>query len=124
MGTRIEDLTELVQSQAKILASRYGIKGMLSAGVLLLSKLDEVGQVRAVDEANATNTTKETRLGPSTLPKKSLQDAIQIIKEMCEVERQQPGTVFRVLAPEEQAVIEEFRKLISPEKKAKKTRLA
>jgi len=37
-----------------------------------------------------------------------------MIKEMVEVEKQQPGTIYRVLSHKEQKIIDEFRKLIIP----------
>lgn len=53
-------------------------------------------------------------------PKKSLRDAILMIKEMVEVEKQQPGTIFRVLAPAEQKIMDDFIKAIGPEPQKKK----
>ena len=58
-------------------------------------------------------------------PKKSLQDALQMIKEMVAIEEQQPGTIYRVLSPAEQKIVDDFIKAVGPDqqkqrKKAKK----
>ncbi len=57
--------------------------------------------------------------------KKSLQDALQMIKEMVQVEKQQPGTIYRVLSPDEQKTVDDFIRAVGPDqqkqrKKAKK----
>lgn len=40
--------------------------------------------------------------------------AIAQMKEMVEVEQQQPGTVYRVLSAEDQKVLNDFRRLVGP----------
>ena len=43
-----------------------------------------------------------------------------MVKEMVEVEKQQPGTVYKLFSPEEQSPLEEFGKVIGPEPKKQK----
>ena len=80
------DLTEFVQPIKERLVPIYGLKGILSAGILVFSKLPAEDREKAITEAQGLKIDKTS--------KKSLQGTIQIIKEMLEVERQQPGTVF------------------------------
>ncbi|MFH1370390.1 MAG: hypothetical protein ABII09_03780 [Planctomycetota bacterium] len=66
---------------------------------------------------------KQSPQPASKNPRRQLHDAIAQIKEMVEIERQQPGTIYRVLDSGEQKVLDEFRKLVGP-KERKKTRSA
>ncbi len=59
----------------------------------------------------------------SKAPRKQLHDAITRIKEMVEIEHQQPGTIYRVLDSDEQKVLDDFKKLVGP-KQRKKSRSA
>jgi len=59
-----------------------------------------------------------------TTSRKSLREAIGRIKEMVEIEQQQPGTIYRVLDKDEQRVLDEFRKLVAPKGRKRKTRSA
>ena len=114
MGKTTVDLTEIAQSIKKGLMPIFGLKNVLSAGLLLFSKLSAEQQKHAIAEANGLQVESEPT------EKKTLQGALDMIKEMVEVEKQQPGTIFRVLTTEEQSVINEFRKLIEPKLKPKK----
>jgi hypothetical protein len=53
-------------------------------------------------------------------PREQLHNAIEHFKEMLEIERQQPGTIYRVLDIEEQKVLNDFRELMSEHQKEKK----
>jgi len=107
-------LTKSSQEIKEDLAPIFGLKNILSAGLILFGKLSDKEQKHAIAEANKALTEE------SSGDKTSLQQMIQMIKEMVEVERQQPGTVFRVLGHEEQRILDEFRKLITPKFKQKK----
>ena len=90
--------------------------GKLSQDALLAKAL--------LDTVEAREEISEKKTIPA--PKKTLQDAILIIKEMVEVEEQQPGTLYRVLAPAEQKIMDDFIKVVSPQqqKQKKKTKKA
>jgi hypothetical protein len=104
--------------------------GALSAAVKLWIKLPPEVQARLLIETEFDNTFDETAkeikkesFGQST--REQLHGAIERIKEMVEIERQQPGTIYKVLDVEEQKVLNAFRELvIEPQKKKKKTKRA
>jgi len=96
------------------LEKAFSLKAICSAGVLLFDKLSGDEQKQAIAEAN------EAKIIPTQ--KKALHNAIQIIKEMAEVEKQQPGTIYRVLAPAEQKIVDDFIKAVSPESQKQKKR--
>jgi len=103
-------LTKTAQPIANRLIVRCGsLKRVLSAGVLALDKLG--AEEREELMALAAGITSELT------PKNSLHNALEMIKEMTEVEKQQPGTVFRVLSRDEQKILDEFRLLITPKKR-------
>jgi hypothetical protein len=52
-------------------------------------------------------------------PRKQLHNAIEHLKEMVQIEQQQPGTIYRVLDQDEQKIIDEFRALVGPRQKKK-----
>jgi len=114
-------LAENVQKIKDDLAPIYGLKNILSAGLILFGKLTSDQQKNAIVEAKKI-------ISKSAPSKKSdqtsLHDAVSMIKDMLEVEKQQPGTVYRVLNHEEQAVIDEFREAFGLQFKAKKVKKA
>lgn len=109
------NLTEKAQAVKEDLAPVFGLKNILSAGLILLDKLSAQQQKSTIAEANDEKTKQAD--------KKTLKEVIAAIKEMVEVERQQPGTVFRVLSYDEEKIIDEFRQLAEPEKKGKTKKL-
>jgi len=100
------DLTDIAQSIKDSLTPIFGLKNILSAGLLVFSRLSAEDQKQVVQEASGG------KIAPAT--PKSLQNTIAMIKEMLEVEKQQPGTVFRVLSLDEQKIIDEFRQVMAP----------
>ena len=92
--------------------SGFNLKAIVNGGIFLFSKLSGDEQKKAIAKANALPQSKSSQ-------KEALKNAIKVIKEMTEVERQQPGTIYRVLNIDEQQAIDDFRKAISP--KPKKT---
>jgi len=111
-------LNETVQKIKDELSPIYGLKNILSASLLIFSKLTAEEQKQAVAEAS------EKKIAPE--PKKSLQNMMGLIKEMTEVEKQQPGTIYRVLSPAEQKTMHDFIKAVGPDqpKQKKKTKRA
>ena len=81
------------------------IEGALRAFMVLSP--DE--QVKLMSASNSKSS--------ETTPKNSLHKALEMIKEMTEVEKQQPGTVYRVLSVDEQKILDEFRDLITSQPK-------
>jgi len=121
MAKRTNDLTEFAKIVADKLAARCGsLKKVLSAGIMALDALSAEEREKFMAAANGV------KLEPSIKPagKESLQNTVVMIKEMTEVEKQQPGTIFRVLDLEEQKILDEFRKVIDPDiqKQKKKTK--
>jgi len=121
MAKRTNDLTEFAKLTADKLAARCGsLKKVLSAGIMALDALSAEEREKFMAAADGV------KLESSTKPtgKKSLQDTIAMIKEIIEVEKQQPGTIFRVLDSDEQKILDEFRKAIGSgvQKEKKKVR--
>ena len=122
MGVRIKDLRPAAQPIAeKIRGWGFTMTDILSIGLLFLEGKDanEIATLRSIISGLPQKKISTQK------PKKTLQDAMQLIKEMVEVEKQQPGTIFRVLAPAEQKIMDDFIKAVGPEsskqrKKAKK----
>jgi len=104
---------------AERLEKSFTLKAICSASILLFDKLTGDGQKEAIAEASDINQHIKSSKDET---KESVQNAIQMLKDMVEVERQQPGTVYRVLTHEEQAVLDDFRKAFGPELKQKKKR--
>jgi len=99
-------LTKKAQDIKDDLAPVFGLKNILSAGLILFGELSSDQQKKIIAGANITKTERK--------PKDFLRDTLRMIKEMIEVEKQQPGTIFRVLDLEEQKILNEFKKVISP----------
>ena len=109
---REQVLWKTVWPLAKNLERYFSLTSILSAGVVLFSKLTGDEQKEAIGQANALPHSGSSQ-------KEALKNAVKVIKDMTEVERQQPGTIYRVLTADEQQIIDDFRRAISP--KPKKT---
>jgi len=109
------DLTEKGQKVKDLLCPVYGLKNILSASLVLFSKLSAEEREQVIAEANGV--ILEPEKAGAGAQKEALQNAVKVIKEMTEVERQQPGTIYRVLTHDEQQVIDDFRKAIEPHPK-------
>jgi hypothetical protein len=106
--------------------------GALAAAVKIWTELPTDIQSRLLDEStenpvfvDIVNEIVDKRLSLKSQeksPRNSLHEAILHIKEMVEIERQQPGTIYRVLDSDEQKVLDDFRKMMLKENK--KTRSA
>jgi hypothetical protein len=120
MASRAQTLlTKIAAPVAEQLAARGSLKMVLSGAVIAFNRLSAEERERFYDLANGIKTDENI---PSESPRQQLHNGIKILKEIVEVERQQPGTVYRVLNLEEQKVMDDFRKLISSEgKKRSKT---
>jgi len=114
------NLSKNVQKIKDELAPVYGLKNILSAGLLLFSRLSDTEQKKAVAEVNKM--VADGRQSDES-PRQQLHNAINRIKEMLEIEHQQPGTIYRVLDKDEQKILDDFRKLMLPEGK-KRSRTA
>jgi len=113
MAKRIEQvLVESVRPVAERLERIYSLQSILSAGILVLDRLSPEEREKAIAEANG--------LKPEKAPKKSWRETIEGIKQLTIAEKEQPGTIIKVLSKEDQARLAEFRKLIGPEPKKQK----
>ena len=98
------DLTEFVQPIKERLAPIYGLKGILSAGILVFSKLSAEEREKAVIEANGQSIDKT--------PEK-----LQKLKNMLKMVQSAP---FKILSPEESELLDKLRKELGPEPKQKR----
>ena len=94
------------------LIRRYSAKLAVSAALYAFEKINAEDQLRFIDHVSGQQIT-------SLDPRQRLKDTIAQIKEMTEIEQQQPGTIYRVLDKEEQKVLDEFRKLVGSGEKKK-----
>jgi len=113
---REQILYESVWSIAEKLEIAFNLKAICSAGIVLFYELNGDQQIAAIAKVKNTNK-KITTKKPSY---DTLQQTLDMIKEMAEIERQQPGTVYRVLTAEQQSVLQEFIKEVSPDFERKK----
>lgn len=111
-------LTKRAQEIKDRLAPALGLKNILSVGLELFDTLEDKEKIKRAAKAKANE--KETQ----PLTQKTLSDVIEIIKKTVEKEKLQPGTIVKVLNKEEQAILDEFRKLAGPEIKSKKKQKA
>jgi len=111
---REQVLWETVWPIAKQLEKAFSLKAICSAGVFLFDQLSGDEQKQAIAQVNEAEAVSS--------PKKSLQDTIDSIKEMLEVEKQQPGTIYKVLSFEQQKIVDEFIKTVAPAPTQKKRR--
>jgi len=119
MSGRTDWLTDFAKPVADKLAAHCGsLKKVLSAGIMALDALSADDREKFMAEANGAKLEPSKKIKPTA--KKSLQDTIVMIKEMTEVEKRQPGTIFRVLSLDEQKILNEFRKTIGPEAQKEK----
>lgn len=105
-------LTEFAAPIAEKLREVYKFKSILSAGVVLFDRLSDSEKAIAIKEGNGIKSESPA--------KRRLQDAVDTIKEWSRAEREQPGIVIKILGPEGQAALDEFRRLAGP--KLKKTK--
>ena len=82
-----------------------------------------VDLVRQIVDERIKSPQKGTSQPEQKIPRRQLHEAISRLREMVEIENQQPGTIYRVLDTEEQKVLDDFRKLVAP-KERKKARSA
>ena len=107
-------------AKASIIKKQYeplGLKGILSVGLEEFSKLPDTEKISRVQQAIAEDKAIDHS---KSSQKEALKNAVKFIKEMTEVERQQPGTIYRVLDADEQRILDDFRRVIGP--KPKKTK--
>jgi hypothetical protein len=100
------DVTKMVLKQLE--ASGFNVRVIVNGAILAFGKLSGDEQKDAITKAFEEK---------NNHPRQQLRDAMAFIKEMVDIERQQPGTIYRVLDNDEQKVLDEFRKLVSPEGK-------
>lgn len=94
-------------------------------GVIAAAAISLFCRLSDKDKIAALKTYQEEEIEKSYAPnanhktqsRQQLHNAIGRIKEMLEVEKLQPGTIYRVLDKDEQKVLNEFQKLVSPEGK-------
>lgn len=114
------EFPEIIEPFLDRLEACYGLKNVISGGILALSRLpaDEREMIIAEATQEAKNETEATQ----TDPPQRLHDTIAMLKEMADIEKQQPGTIYRVLSPEEQKIVDDFRMAVKskPKKKAKR----
>jgi len=116
MGVVIKDLRSPVQPIAeKIRGWGFTMIDIISIGLLFLEDKN-ANEVASLIES--LSKTKSDSISFDDI--KSLQIAMQMIKDMLDVERQQHGTIYRVLTAEQQSVLQEFIKEVSPDFERKK----
>ena len=117
MGVRIKDLRPAAQPIAeKIRNWGFTMTDILSIGLMFLGDKDanEIAALRG----KINNLPQKKTIAKKS--KKSLQDTIDLIKEMLEVEKQQPGTIYRVLSIEQRKIMDDFIKAVGPSPKQRK----
>jgi len=113
-------LTEAAQITVKEWQQKYGsLRMAISTGIMALKHLSPEQREECLAEANALPTSKS-----ESSEKKTLHNAMKMIKEMTEVETAQPGTIYRVLTLDEQQILDDFRRAIEPQIPKKKVKKA
>jgi hypothetical protein len=82
----------------------WGLKQVLSAGLILFDKLSAKEQKRAVAEANAVDVDAPNR--------QPLREAIETIKRSIQAKGREPGTIVTILSRTDQARLDELRRLL------------
>lgn len=123
------DIADLFRRQCE---QRHQLKhGALTAAIKLWVQLPSEIQARLLDQSldngglvELVNKIVDERLNevsaPAPTPRQRLHGAIEQIKEMTLVEREQPGTVVKVLDAEEQKALDDFIEQMKPEKQARR----
>lgn len=107
------EFTEVVEPLlAALLIGGFDIKSIVNGGIVAFFRLSGDEQKAAIAEANGAK--------PNASPKKSLQEALNKIKQVVEIEKDQPGTIVQIMSQEECASFDEFRRLVGPKSKKQK----
>ena len=114
-------LTKVAQKAKDKLVPIYGLKRVLSAGLVLFDKLSSDEQKQAIAEANAPGPPKTGKI-PYTKPK-TLREAVRNIVESTKQTGQEPGTVIQISKSDEK-LWDELKRFVGPEPKKKKAKKA
>jgi len=107
-------LNETIQKIKEELTPIYGLKNILSAGLLLFSRLSDTEQKRIIAEVNEENITEKQSFSSNI---KSVRD---ILKEVASAEKQTPGILVEILSEKDSIIADEIRKALGPEPAQKK----
>jgi len=116
MGSKKQTAVNLNETAQKIkdeLSPIYGLKNILSAGLLLFSRLSDADQKKIIAELVSAHSADDHRAKKQH--KKTLQDAIDIIKKTAKMESKRPGQVVELLSKAEQAKLTELLEQLAPE---------
>jgi len=97
------------------LIRRYSAKLAVSAAIYAFEKISADNQLKYIDLVSGEQSPQQN----TTDPRQRLRDTFTQIKEIIDIEHQQPGTVYRVLDIDERKVLDDFRKLMQAEKPIK-----
>ncbi|MGD0077052.1 MAG: hypothetical protein ABSB91_00340 [Sedimentisphaerales bacterium] len=100
------------------LIRRYSAKLAVSAAIYAFEKIGADEQLKYIDLVSGEQIPAEASPGS----RQQLRNAMIQLKEMVEIERQQPGTIYHVLNPEEQKVLDDFRKIMTLKEPQKQKR--
>ncbi|MCJ7777637.1 MAG: hypothetical protein MUP16_04920 [Sedimentisphaerales bacterium] len=109
------NLNETAQKIKDELAPIYGLKNILSAGLVLFGRLSAEQQRKTITGFNTEEIEKPAL-------KKSLRDAIQAIKKTAK--KDGAGNVIKVLSEEERILLQSIRAALGPDEPKKKTKEA
>jgi len=111
-------LSDSVQKFKDALAPIYGLKNILSAGLFLLSRLNDTEQKRVIREINQLSSEPQsqpdepiihTKITPATL-REAVRGLVSRAKEPG------PGQIIRLSSPDEK-MLSELQRLLGPEQK-------
>ena len=108
---------ETIQKIKDELAPVYGLKNILSAGLLLFSRLSDSDQKKIVAELN-----QMVDIDISAIQSRYFSNAQSIrnvLREITLIEKQSPGTIVKILGEKDSALVDDFRKTLGPEPQKK-----
>jgi len=103
------DLTDKAQDVKDLLSPVYGLKNILSAGLIALNKLSAEERERVIVEVNGIVPEESEKIHAKTL-----REALKNLKKI--TDNTSPGIV-KLLSSKEQKLLNEFRRLAGPEPK-------
>jgi len=109
---------ETIQKIKDELAPVYSLKNILSAGLLLFSRLSDGEQKKIVAELN-----QMVDIDISAIQSRYFSNAQSIrnvLREITLIEKQSPGTIVKILGEEDSALVDDFRKALGPEPQKQK----
>jgi len=104
-------LNKSVQKIKDELTPIYGLKNIVSAGLLLFSKLSDSEQKKIIAEVGKKPVTVKSGYLVPKNKKEAIRALLRSLKKTAETE---PMTVIKILSQEDQKVVNELRELLAP----------